>query len=567
MGNSVSDKPDKLEEELQETNDGSDECANDTAEGTSDLDQGVSETHEGVENAIDPSFKARAKPLKIDPSKIPPKPAAEKPKVAPSFNIEFADGYVPPDKDTSDPPKSERGREYTKIVIPTVPAPKILEEAVQRINFSYPEASPVEVQMLSEHSEQGIDRFLDKHLNTGTAKRTVHTRELLNLYENFPKLTNFDSPEYQLLKRLMDKLLAGYNSDTKSYYELTAVMKALLSGRIVLQTLALVNGHDTVKDLLIGEDQKLTRICSIGPGDGDILRGIYKARRFLIALLKIRDKIAETGRVVKRDAYTVIDGEVLKFVDTGFYYDPALLGIELTDSFPEILWSEKNIQAISCDAGSPDLFGAHKIGKRIRGVVKLSESSFDQIIAIQVLDRVPDRLTVYDNMKRAAKPGARFTFGLLTQITNVNNVGRKIVHWDENTDLRQLWLHPDPVMAIYYQHHDLMANGFRADRIAMQKYVSLNPECEVDNAENLRRRKDELEEKYFKDGNGEKIHIQILANIFGCAYPEVGIEPTGIFEDDDVVMFPEVGDHTIFSGPIDKDAPTLKDKDAPTMED
>jgi hypothetical protein len=575
MGNSVK-KPDLTDEDLatipDEIGQSDRPVADNDIGNTDEPAEGRAVTHEQIDATLDPDFEAqstaRIKSLEVSLQQVGDtenkKPEDDPPKKV-DFYIGLADGEQPAPDDDEDE-KVKVAEKYTKLILPGVPAPQVLQDALTLIKAA-PGGESVKIQQLSRESEVGIQRFLDKHLNTATARRVLTARELLQLLNKIQSV-DIDSPELKSFSEAMKIIFRGFENTTKGYYEFVAQLKAQLNGRIVSETLALMNHYLTVADYLRHPDNTPRRICSIGPGDGDALRGAHKIRRIVQAFQKVTDHIKQRGYVKKGKTYDVIDQAVAEQVMPVFYFDPALLGVDITDTYPETLWSERNIQAISCDAGSPDLVGKHKIGKKRRTIlnptqknrfIDVNEGEWDQFLLLQVLDRVPDRLAIYDNIKRLASPGARFTLSLPVEITSENNVGGRIVHWDKSTDPRNLWIHPHPERAIFYQYLDIAMNGLKVDVIGMQKYISLNPECEIDFADNLRRRKKELEEKYCKDGKGERIHLQILANLFNCSYPEHGIEPTFIFDDEDAVMFPEVHDVTLFSGVVDKDADTMKD--------
>ncbi len=438
---------------------------------------------------------------------------------------------------------------FKEEIEPSQKMPELLERAhekIYRAGHTY-----LDVQPLSDKMEVGLRRFLYKHLNTATALRIKLVQCMMRQQQFF----------------LEQEILREQVTDTRTYYETSAMFKAFLAGRIVLETQALNAGFTNVKDFLFDHNNNPKRIMSIGPADGDAVRGIHKVRRALKSLAEFQHLIDRPSPILKRTAREVMAKVQDKQISTReFYTDEDLFSVDITQTFPEILWCEKNIQAVSADAGSDDLVGLHKVGKvrpehrgeKPRQTLDLKEGSIDQFLAYNVLDRVQDHHAVYRNVKKLAKHGARFQFALPVHVTNINTVGETITHWDPREDKRALWMAPDETDAIFYMFLDFRMSGLIVDRLSMQPYVSLNPECIVDFADKLRAiGKEELERRLRrKDGSLAPQHKQILANLFGEQYPEEEIAPTFIFQDADMVLFPEIYDLIFFSGYVDKDYPT-----------
>lgn len=545
------------------------------------IDTGISEVSDAVSAACD--FSNDQSEDDIAPKK--------RKSVPPEFQIKLAEDPTDISRNSERPDDEKESKKYTKIIKPTIDPPEILLDAVDLIRAQFRGAEDFEIQPLSEHSKLGVERFLDKHLNSTTASRVNDVRQALDMYKKISALKQTDDEksraalsflkELGLLKYIEEYLGPLYDSTTKTYYELLGTKKAYYGGRIATQTMALCAGFDTVADFLFNKDNTPRRIVSIGPGDGDAIRGIQKARRSIIPLFYVRERIAILGRLSKGRNINLLDKVIERQTAPAFYFDSDLLGIDITAIYPEVLWSERNMQAICADACDENLFRTYKIGKerdkqlrdsRKSRYIELVENDWDQIIAYMMLDRVRDRIALYKNIKKLAKPGAQFQFSLPTNITNTNELGAGIVHWDKNRDKRTLWMHPDPAWAIKYMYDDLFLNGFIPRRISMQKYASMNPECLVGCARDLRgstkeereEKRKSLEEKFYKDDRGAIYHLQILANLFEHTYPhpdnpDQQIEPAFVFSDNDLVMFPEIYDLVIFSGDIDKDSPTFAD--------
>lgn len=438
---------------------------------------------------------------------------------------------------------------FKEEINPTQQLPELLEEAHAKIYMAG--HTYVDVQPLSDKMEVGLRRFLYKHLNSATAVRIKLVQCLMRQQKFF----------------LDQGILREPITDTESYYEASALFKTFLAGRIVMETMALNAGFPTVKDFLFDKDNNPSRIMSIGPADGDAVRGIHKVRKALKSLAEFQHLIDAPSPIRKRsarEAMAKVTGE--QIMTREFYADEDLITVDITKAFPEILWCEKNIQAISADASDPNLVGMHKVGKkrpeqrvdRPKQTLELEEGTIDQFMAYNVLDRVQDHHEVYRNIKKLAKPGARFQFALPVHITNINTVGDTITHWDPSRDKRALWMSPDETDAIFYMFLDFRMSGLIVDRLSMQPYASLNPECIVDFADKLRTiGKQELEKRLAKkDGTLARQHMQILANLFGEDYPEYDIRPSFVFQDSDLVLFPEIYDLVFFSGYVDKDYPT-----------
>ncbi len=433
---------------------------------------------------------------------------------------------------------------------PVQEIPGLLEEAHEKIYLAG--HTYVDVQALSDKMEVGLSRFLYKHLNSATAVRIKLVQCMMRQQKFF----------------LEQGILREPITDTESYYETSALFKTFLAGRIVMETMALNAGFPTVKDFLFDKDNDPRKIMSIGPADGDAVRGIHKVRRALKSLAEFQHLIDTPSPIRKRrarEAMAKVTGE--QIMTREFYADEDLISLDITKAFPEILWSERNIQAISGDAADPNMVGMHEVGKKRpeprldkpRRKVELAEGTIDQFLAYNVLDRVQDHHAVYRNIKRLAKPGARFQFALPVNITNINTVGDTITHWDPSRDKRALWMSPDETDAIFYMFLDFRMSGLIVDRLSMQPYASLNPECMVDFADKFRQiGKEELERRLMKkNGTLASQHMQILANLFDVDYPEGEIKPTFVFQDSDLVLFPEIYDLVFFSGYIDKDYPTV----------
>ncbi len=451
---------------------------------------------------------------------------------------------IPVSNDPTDDPNR-----FKEKIEPSQELPGLLERAhekIYRAGHTY-----LDVQPLSDKMEVGLRRFLYKHLNTATAVRIKLVQSMMRQQQFF----------------LDQGILREPITDTKSYYDTSALFKTFLSGRIVMETMALNAGYSTVKDFLFDKDNNPSRIMCIGPADGDAVRGIHKVRRTLKSLSEFQHLIDTPSRILKRNAREAMAKvQDRQISTTDFYTDRDLISIDITTAFPEILWCERNIQAVSADAADPDFIGTHKVGKKRpeqrvdkpKRTLDLTEGSIDQIIAYNVLDRVQDHYAVYRNIKKMAKPGARFQFALPVHITNINTVGETITHWDLGHDKRSLWMSPDEADAIFYMFLDFRMNGLIVDRLSMQPYASLNPECMVDFADKLRTiGREELERRLRNnDGTLANEHMQILANLFDVEYPEADIVPRFVFQDCDLVLFPEIYDLIFFSGYVDKDYPT-----------
>jgi|GEM_PF-5621811 len=333
--------------------------------------------------------------------------------------------------------------------------------------------------------------------------------------------------------------------DPQSWYEL----RKYRGGRITVDNTKQVLGFSDVFDMLYDEKGNPKNILEIGPGNGDLIRGIQKAKDKLEAYA---DMIRSTGQRKENGRRSVslkaIQREVMqraKDVDLSAM-DTSLMAIDFVRGFCRSL-QKLNIAAFPGDiCASPDqLIGKHKLEKaeKTGQEVELKPHSVDLFIMNFVGDRVEDIQTAVANIRRLARIAegenrSRFMMGGSYPFSSVSDSDSKsenipaVKFWDESHDMRKRWT-GDPKdpnarkMAVVNAVLDLSRVGLVVDRIAVQKtYEAYSPHCIIEPARDLQAKYslEELMDKY--EGTD---YEQVIKDVFA-----------GKIANDEIIPLPQI---------------------------
>jgi SAM-dependent methyltransferase len=309
-------------------------------------------------------------------------------------------------------------------------------------------------------------------------------------------------------------------NDPESWYGL----RKYRGGRITVENAAQVLGWHNVFDMLFDENGVPKNVLEIGPGNGDLIRGIQKAKDTLGSRAEMIRYAAETQRNGQKTiSVNKLQSEIrqrARNVNLNSV-DPSLIAIDFIPGFCRSL-QKLNIAAIPGDiCGDINrLVGKHTLEKTEQSgehseQVELALKSIDVFIMNFVGDRVEDIEKAIANIRRLAKDAegdkrSRFMMGGSYPFSSVSDSDSKspnipaVKFWDQTKDMRELWTgdYKDPEArkkAVVNAVLDLARSGLVVDRIAIQPtYEAYSPHCIIEKPGDLvtKYTLEELLEKY-----------------------------------------------------------------------
>lgn len=293
-------------------------------------------------------------------------------------------------------------------------------------------------------------------------------------------------------------------------------------GRIMVENAAQVLGWHNVFDMLFHENGVPKNVLEIGPGNGDLIRGIQKAKEKMAGhaeQLRSLDEKNENGKK-KTISVSKLRTEIrerARNVDLNSV-DPTLIAIDFIPGFCRSL-QKLNIAAIPGDICGDigKIVGRHTLERTERSneQVELALNSIDVFIMNFVGDRVSDIEAAIANIRRLAKKEegskrSRFMMGGSYPFSSISDSDSKspnipaVKFWDQTKDMRELWTgdYKDPEArksAVVNAVLDLARSGLVVDRIAIQPtYEAYSPHCIIEKAGDLQKKYtlEELLEKY-----------------------------------------------------------------------
>ncbi len=350
----------------------------------------------------------------------------------------------------------------------------------------------------SHESEPTMRAFLRRFFNRGTVERVKFMSTMLRNIEGL-------SPN--------------------DYYEKCAFLKAYYSGRTSTHVLASDLQYDNIIDLLYNEDGSPKRIISIGCGDGDDLSGLDKARKEINKHIEYRNQRSSLGFM-----------DSLLKLGQGGPKDPDLLGLDITESFPHQLESERRINGMQADICDPDFF--EKYGERAQ------KGGWDIILMNLILDRLERIDIALENIKHLARDNnaSKFHIGLVFPFSNLSDslseMFPPMVHWKREADIRAKWMGSDTKNALIRTIWGLWGEGLLTNNISKQSYAVVSPHGCMTVAD-LRKKYQENPGMIDLDLYDEETRENICAAL-RLANPDTGKVPEDCPEEDHLIVVPQV---------------------------
>lgn len=342
------------------------------------------------------------------------------------------------------------------------------------------------------------------------------------------------------LKAVQDSTATKRADNPLAWYRLNQYR----GGRITMDNVVRILGYGDHRQVLYrnGDFASPAEILELGPGNGDLIRGCYKAKARLSGYLDSAETVKRAGnsRAIGRLNGQIEErtkGAMSTFDDDDI--DLHLKAIDFVPAFSTRLL-QSNICAMTGDvAAKPDeLFRPQRL--QTGHIVQLEPNSQDVIMTNLLLDRVKDVKQLIYNIRLLAKTdrstrfmiGAIFPFSSHSDSESPSSNIPLIEFWDERGDIRARWARTDRTESIVNSLFDLNRLGLITERLCeLPTYEVYSPHNLIEKAGDLRTKYRHLVEGlHYNDPELQELVRSVL---------------NGKTPNDEVVAFPQAYDNKI----------------------